>query len=148
MKGGDRLDRFMIIKPYSPEHETSVVELWQKCNLVRPQNNPKKDIRRKMKVDPELFLVGLEGKKVVATAMGGYDGHRGSVNYLAVDPDCRKHGLGRQIMAALEKKLVAKGCPKLNLMFRTDNAIVEGLYSKIGYKRDACIEMGKRLIPD
>jgi ribosomal protein S18 acetylase RimI-like enzyme len=138
----------MKITPYSPEYEAAVIELWQKCNLTRPQNDPRKDIQRKMKKNPELFLVGLEGNKVVATAMGGYDGHRGAVYYLAVDPDCRKRGLGRQIMAALEKKLVAKGCPKLNLMFRTDNAAVEGFYEKIGYKRDACIEMGKRLIPD
>jgi len=51
-------------------------------------------------------------------------------------------------MQALEGKLIAKGCPKINLMFRTDNAGVEKFYEKIGYKRDDVIEMGKRLIPD
>ena len=138
----------MKITPYSPEHEKAVIALWQRCNLVRPQNNPKKDIERKMKVDPELFLVGIIDNKVVAAAMGGYDGHRGSVYYLSVDPAHQKKGLGRQIMTALEEKLLAKGCPKLNLMFRTDNGKVESFYEKIGYQRDACIEMGKRLIPD
>jgi len=138
----------MIIKQYSSEHETAVIALWQRCNLVKPQNNPKKDIARKLKVDPELFLVGLEGNKVVAAAMGGYDGHRGSVYYLGVDPAYQKKGLGREIMAALEEKLIAKGCPKLNLMFRTENQGVEKFYEKLGYSRDACIEMGKRLIPD
>jgi len=138
----------MIIKPYSQEHEKAVIALWQRCNLVRPQNNPKKDIERKMKVDPELFLVGIIDNKVVAAAMGGYDGHRGSVYYLSVDPAHQKKGLGRQIMAALEEKLLARGCPKLNLMFKTDNGKVESFYEKIGYQRDACIEMGKRLIPD
>jgi ribosomal protein S18 acetylase RimI-like enzyme len=138
----------VIIKPYKPENEKTVIELWQRCNLVRPQNDPKKDIERKMKVDPELFLVGIIDNKVVAAAMGGYDGHRGAVYYLGVDPTHQKKGLGRQIMAALEEKLLARGCPKLNLMFRTDNGKVEKFYEKIGYQRDACIEMGKRLIPD
>lgn len=138
----------MNIRPYSSGDETAVIALWRKCILVRPNNDPKKDIERKLKVNPELFLVGLEGNKVVAAAMGGYDGHRGSVYYLGVDPAYQKKGLGREIMAALEEKLIAQGCPKLNLMFRTENQGVEKFYEKLGYARDACIEMGKRLIPD
>ncbi len=138
----------MIIQPYSSQYEKEVIALWEKCNLTRPVNNPQKDIRRKMKVNPELFLIGLIDGKVVATAMGGYEGHRGAVNYLGVDPAYQKQGLGRQMMLALEAKLIALGCPKINLMFRKENAGVEKFYEKLGYKRDDVIEMGKRLIPD
>jgi ribosomal protein S18 acetylase RimI-like enzyme len=138
----------MIIQPYNPEYEAEVISLWERCDLVRPQNNPKLDIQRKLKVNPELFLVGLIGGKVAATAMGGYEGHRGALNYLGVDPVHQKKGLGRQIMLALEEKLAAIGCPKLNLMFRTENPGVEKFYERLGYKRDDVIEMGKRLIPD
>lgn len=138
----------MIIQPYSPKYEKEVIALWKRCNLVRPVNNPGKDIARKMKVNPELFLIGLIDGKVVATAMGGYEGHRGVVNYLGVEPSLQQQGLGREIMEALEKKLTTMGCPKLNLMFRSDNAGVEKFYEKLGYKRDDVIEMGKRLIPD
>jgi ribosomal protein S18 acetylase RimI-like enzyme len=101
-----------------------------------------------MKVNPELFIIGLVDGKVAAAAMGGYEGHRGVVNYLGVDPEHQKRGLGRQIMLVLEEKLTAMGCPKLNLMFRTTNAGVEEFYKKLGYQRDDVIEMGKRLIPD
>ena len=138
----------MHIQPYSPQYESEVIALWERCGLVRPVNNPQKDILRKMKVNPELFLIGLIDGKVVATAMGGYEGHRGVVNYLGVDPSRQREGLGRRIMLALEEKLIALGCPKINLMFRTDNAVVEKFYEKLGYKRDDVIEMGKRLIPD
>ena len=138
----------MKIQPYSPKYEKEVIALWKRCNLVRPQNNPARDISRKLKVNPELFLIGLIDGKVIATIMGGYEGHRGAVNYLAVDPSQQKKGLGREIMLALEKKLLEIGCPKINLMFRIDNAGVEKFYEKLGYSRDAVIEMGKRLIPD
>jgi ribosomal protein S18 acetylase RimI-like enzyme len=138
----------MIIRPYSPQDEAQVIKLWERCNLTRPVNNPQKDIARKMKVNPELFLVGILDGKVVAAVMGGYEGHRGAVNYLGVDPDCQKKGLGRQMMLAIEDKLLKMGCPKINLMFRTENAGVEKFYQKLGYSRDAVIEMGKRLIPD
>jgi ribosomal protein S18 acetylase RimI-like enzyme len=138
----------MHIQPYEPKYEQAVIKLWERCNLTRPVNEPRKDIQRKLKVDPELFLVGILDGKVVATVMGGYEGHRGAVNYLGVDPDYQKQGLGRQMMHAIEEKLFKLGCPKINLMFRTDNAGVEKFYEKLGYTRDAVIEMGKRLIHD
>ncbi len=138
----------MKIIPYKPEYESSVIELWKKCNLIRPQNDPKKDIARKLMVNPELFLVGVEGNKVIATAMGGYEGHRGWVNYLGVDPAYREKGLGRQMMEAIEKKLLERGCPKLNLQVLANNTEAMKFYERLGYKRDEVISMGKRLIPD
>jgi ribosomal protein S18 acetylase RimI-like enzyme len=136
------------IQPYTPKYESEVIALWQRCDLTRPVNDPRKDIRRKIKVNPELFLIGLIDGRVVATAMGGYEGHRGWVNYLGVDPALQKKGLGRQIMRALEEKLLEKGCPKLNLQVRTGNTEAVKFYEHIGYKRDEVISMGKRLIPD
>ncbi len=138
----------MKILPYQPEYESAVIELWKKCNLTRPQNDPKKDIQRKLKVNPELFLVGVEKNKVIATVMGGYDGHRGWVYYLGVDPDYQKKGLGRQMMETIEKKLKAAGCPKINLQVRTDNLGAVKFYERIGYKMDETVQLGKRLIPD
>jgi ribosomal protein S18 acetylase RimI-like enzyme len=138
----------MIIHPYEKADETAVIELWRKCDLTRPQNDPKKDIERILKVNPELFLVGVEGNKVVATAMGGYDGHRGWVNYIGVDPAYRKKGLGRKMMEAIEKMLLERGCPKLNLQVLVDNTKAMKFYERIGYKKDEVVSLGKRLIPD
>jgi ribosomal protein S18 acetylase RimI-like enzyme len=106
------------------------------------------DIERKLKVNPELFLVGVIGNRVVATVMGGYEGHRGWVNYLAVEPAYQKKGFGRQLMSEIEKKLQAMECPKLNLQVRVDNHEALVFYEKIGYKNDDVIGMGKRLIKD
>jgi ribosomal protein S18 acetylase RimI-like enzyme len=138
----------MEVRPFSIENEQAVITLWQKCGLVQPWNIPHLDIQRKLKVNPELFLVGTVGVKIIATAMGGYEGHRGWVNYLAVDPAFRKKGFGRQLMAEIENRLLALGCPKINLQVRTDNIPARGFYSRIGYKDDNVISLGKRLIDD
>ena len=74
----------MQLAPYAPSEQAEVIALWKRCGLTRPWNDPVKDIERKLTEQPELFLVGrLEGR-IVASAMAGYDGHRGWVNYLAV----------------------------------------------------------------
>jgi len=138
----------MKIRPYASGDENAVIELWHKCDLIRPQNNPKLDIERKLKVEPELFLVGLMDSKLVAAVMGGYDGHRGWVYYLGVDPAHQRKGLGRQMMAAIEKKIRAMGCPKINLQVRTDNLKAMKFYERIGFKMDEVVGMGKRLVED
>jgi len=138
----------MIIRKFEAEDTQSVIKLWLKCNLVRPWNDPAQDIARKMKVNPELFLVGVSEERIIATAMGGYEGHRGWVNYLAVDPECQKAGLGRLIMQELEKLLLGMGCPKINLQVRSENHTALQFYSRIGYKNDNVVSLGKRLIED
>ena len=87
---------------FEERYRKEIIDLWKTCDLTRPWNDPDKDIDRKMKVDPELFLVGLINNKIVASVMGGYDGHRGWANYLAVDPDYQRLGLGQEIMEAVE----------------------------------------------
>lgn len=138
----------MIIRPYQPQDEEAVIQLWQRCELTRPWNDPRKDIARKLSVQPELFLVGVEDGAIVATAMAGFDGHRGWINYLAVAPERQRHGHGRQLMRAVEDALLAVGCPKLNLQVRAGNAKAVAFYEALGYGQDELVSMGKRLISD
>ena len=138
----------MTVRQFTSDDKTAVIELWQKCGLISPENNPERDIERKLKVNPELFLVGTIDGRVVATAMGGYEGHRGWVNYLAVEPEYRESGFGRLLMEQLEKMLLDIGCPKINLNVRTTNKEVLEFYEIIGYRRDEVITMTKRLVKD
>ncbi len=135
----------MKIRIFQKSDEPSVISLWEKCDLLRPWNDPAKDILRKMTVQPEMFLVGVQGNDVVATVMGGYEGHRGWVNYLAVDPEQRRQGLGRAMMAAAERLLKQIGCPKVNLQIRGTNASAIAFYRRLGYQVDDVVSLGKRL---
>ena len=138
----------MQIRAFREPDEEQVVALWHACGLTRPWNDPHKDIARKLLVQRELFLVGEDGGRVVASVMAGYEGHRGWVNYLAVDPAQRRRGLGGRLMRCVEEQLEAAGCPKLNLQVRTANTEVLAFYRALGYAQDDVIALGKRLIPD
>jgi ribosomal protein S18 acetylase RimI-like enzyme len=138
----------MDIRQYRAADEAAVIRLWTECDLVRPWNDPRKDIQRKLTVQPELFLVGELDAEVVASVMAGYDGHRGWVNYLAVAASCRKRGFGRMLMERVEVQLRAMGCPKVNMQIRSSNAAVLAFYERLGYAQDQTISLGKRIIPD
>jgi len=136
------------IRTFRPEDQEAVVALWQRCGLIRTWNDPRRDIARKQRVQPELFLVGTVDGAVVAAVMAGYEGHRGWINYLAVLPEHRRAGLGRAMMAAAEGRLKTLGCPKVNLQVRRDNPEVIAFYARLGYLEDAVVSMGKRLEHD
>lgn len=138
----------MNIRAYQPADEPAVIALWKECGLVRPQNDPRADIRRKLAVNPELFLVGTIDGQIAASVMAGYEGHRGWINYLAVAPALQQLGYGRQIMARAEELLLALGCPKINLQVRTTNQQVIEFYQRLGFVQDEVVSLGKRLIPD
>lgn len=187
----------MLIRPFRAEDTDAVVTLWTACALVRPWNDPRADIARKLNEQPELFLVGEEevgahgvgtdevgtdvidvdgpGEKhlreaysrakisgangtganaehttgrIIGSAMAGYDGHRGWVHYLAVDPTLHRTGLGRQLMAEVERLLRERGCPKLNLQVRSDNLAVLAFYRGLAYGEEQVVGLGKRLILD
>jgi ribosomal protein S18 acetylase RimI-like enzyme len=138
----------MRIRPFAPEDQSAVVALWKECGLVVPHNNPVADIRRKLQVAPDLFLVGSLDSRLVATVMAGYEGHRGWINYLAVTPGLQGKGYGRQIMEHAEQLLRDRGCPKINLQIRATNRSVIDFYRRLGFVEDTVLSMGKRLVVD
>ena len=138
----------MRVREFRDADEGAVIDLWRQAGLVRPWNDPHRDIARKKQVQRELFLVAEDAGAVVGSAMAGYDGHRGWVYYLAVADDRRGTGVGRLLMSEVEVRLLALGCPKVNVQVRSGNEPVAAFYDRLGYAPDGATGLGKRLIPD
>ena len=136
------------VRVFEPTDQDAVVALWEACALVRPWNDPRKDIERKLQVAPKMFLVAIVGGVLAGSVMAGYEGHRGWINYLAVRPELRRQGVGARLMAEAERLLEEAGCPKINLQVRSDNVDVIAFYRAIGYEVDDVVSLGKRLVED
>ncbi len=136
------------IRAYVPDDREAVVAVWRAAGLIRPVNSPYRDIDRKLAVDPEGFLVAVDNESVVGTVMAGYDGHRGWINYMGVDPIRHREGVGRALIEAAVELLRGRGCPKVNLqVFRHNSGAIE-FYERIGFVEDSLISMGLRLVQD
>ena len=144
----NRVRTTLQIRAYRESDQDAVVALRRECGLVRPWNDPVKDIHRKLCVQRDLFLVGTLDGRLVATVMAGYEGHRGWINYLAVAGECRERGFGRRLMDEAEARLRGIGCPKINLQIRSSNADVVAFYHSLGFTVDDSLSMGKRLVED
>jgi ribosomal protein S18 acetylase RimI-like enzyme len=141
----DRLN----IRPFQTDDLNDVIRLWRSCNLIRPWNDPSKDIARKLRVNPEWFLVAALGKEIVGSIMIGYEGLRAWINYLAVAAPFRRRGIATQLMRKAEAILRATGCPKINLLVRVGNEQeFSRFYTGLGYRLDEVVCYGKRLEVD
>ena len=133
------------IGPAGAGDHDAIVELWTRCDLTRSWNDPSAELGLKLSHDPEGMVVARIDDVVVGTVMVGFEGHRGWVNYLAVRPDRRDGGIGRQLMEAAEELLRRRGAPKVNLQVRRTNAEVLAFYASLGYLDDEVVSLGKRL---
>lgn len=136
----------VLVRTFDRADTEAVVALWHAAGLTRPWNDPYADIQRKLAVQPELFVVAADDDAIVGTAMGGYDGHRGQMYYVATDESRRGEGIARRLLQEVELRLLAMGCPKIHLMVREGNDAVIGLYEHLGYEPFGITNLGKRLI--
>jgi ribosomal protein S18 acetylase RimI-like enzyme len=126
--------------------EAGVLALWRESfpgdyaadDLVR-------EFRQKLRHPDDLFLVAVSGGLAVATALGGYDGHRGHIHAVAVAPPFRRHGIGRRMFEELFARLRCRGCRKLNLLVRPDNAAAVAFYESLGFRLDVDVCMSRPL---
>jgi ribosomal protein S18 acetylase RimI-like enzyme len=123
----------LTIAPIADADVAAVVALWQACELTRPWNDPASDIAFARKGPNSAVLAGRDGNAIVASVMVGHDGHRGWVYYVAIDPEHRGKGHGREIMNAAEEWLRLRGIEKLMLLVRSDNTKVQAFYESLGY---------------
>ena len=140
------MDASFQIRPYRESDEPAVVALWTSVfAYTAPHNQPAEIIRCKLREQRELFFVAVVQDHVAGTVLGGYDGHRGWVYSLAVDPVHRQRGIGTGLMRHLENAFRERGCPKINLQVLPTNKSVVEFYRRLGYAVEERVSLGKIL---
>ena len=134
------------IVAYRAEFFEDVDRLWKEAFPDAPaRNQAAHSIVAKIAVQPELFLVALDGPQVIGTVMAGYDGHRGWLHSVAVRRSHQRQGVGSALVREAERRLLDLGCPKLNLQVMPGNAPVAAFYERLGFGVEERISMGKVL---
>ncbi len=140
----------MKIRQLETDDVVAVVELWRAVfpeyvDPSRPQRDPRASAARKLALADGLFWgCEVEGR-LVATAMAGWDGHRGWLYSVGVDPAWRGRGIAARLVEHAEAELKRLGCPKLNLQVLESNHRGRAFWRALGYELDEVVSLGKRL---
>lgn len=118
-----------------PNDYAPTLKLWENIEVgihVGRSDTPE-EIQKKLKRDPDLFLVAELNDEIIGTVIGGYDGRRGIIYHLAVHKNVREQGVGAMLMNEVEKRLQAKGCVKCYLLVVADNENAIQFYENRGW---------------
>jgi ribosomal protein S18 acetylase RimI-like enzyme len=136
----------ITIRPFQSLDRPALEQLWSRVFVDDPPwNAARLMIDNKLKVQPELLLVGVLDQVLVAAVMAGFDGVRGWIYHLAVAPEAQRRGLATQLVRAAESGLRKLGCAKVNIQVRATNAGVVAFYRSLGYAIEERVSMGRRL---
>ncbi len=136
----------MRIRTYRAADEAAVLGLWERAGIGRPWLDLAAEIREKRRRDRSLFLVAEDEGRVAGCVMGAYDGRRGWIYHLAVETERQRAGIGRALMAEVERRMRRLGAVKVNLQVRADNPSVLDFYGRLGYAEERLTSMGKWLV--
>jgi len=135
------------VRLFQDKDTTALVDLWGICDLTRPWNDAHADIAFCVKSQSScLFVAQNSNGAIIGSVMVGSDGHRGWYYYLAVAPENRRQGIGKQLLTVAEQWLKEQGVPKAQLMIRAENDQAVSFYESVGYTEEDRIIMSKRLI--
>ncbi|MGK5742386.1 GNAT family N-acetyltransferase [Micromonospora sp. URMC 103] len=112
-----------------PDYD-AVVRLWTSAGR---EVVPRAELEAKLLRDPQLFLVAVAGETVVGVVLGTYDGRRGWILRLAVDPTHRRQGIATRLVADLEAGFAALGCPRVNLLVMPEDTAALRFWQALGY---------------
>lgn len=119
-----------------PSDYARTLKLWESIEegMHVGRSDTPDEIQKKLKRDPDLFLVAELNEDVVGTVIGGYDGRRGMIYHLAVHETVREQGVGALLLNEVEKRLQAKGCIKCYLLVFADNVRAIQFYENRGWR--------------
>ncbi len=111
-----------------------VLALWARADAVPSITDDEMNVQRA--VDHQALLVACEGDRVVGTLIAGFDGWRGNMYRLAVDPDHRRQGIARALVAEGERRLAARGCRRVTALVVAAEDHATSFWSEAGYEFD------------
>ena len=135
----------MDIRTYRAGDGDRLRTFWLTCGIrIRPGDDDA-SLARFAERNPGLLILGEEHGHLVGSALAGWDGRRGWLYHVAVHRDERRRGLGRGLVAEIETRLRALGCPKVNLIVWDDNTYAMRFWEALGYRLEKAVEYAKEL---
>lgn len=141
----------MKIVPFQDRHLAGIDRLWRECFPDDPpRNQAAQSIPTKITLGKELgedliLIAENASGEIVGTVMAGYDGHRGWLYAVAVDPGERRGGVGAALVEHACQRLRALGCQKVNLQIRAGNEPVTAFYRSLGFEVEPRVSMGREI---
>ena len=138
-----------VLEPFTLDDVDDARALWERTGMWLRPSDDRGQMALLLERCPDLQIVARDGGgRLIGTVMGGWDGRRGYVYHLAVEPAWQRRSVAAALMDELEARLRAKGALKAKLQILVDNDVSRAFFGARGYLiEDDCEPWGKELVP-
>jgi ribosomal protein S18 acetylase RimI-like enzyme len=125
----------VTIRPCLVSDIPAVLDLWARSTDASVGDNPRA-LRLRLRRDRQLFLLAVDGTRVVGSLVGGWDGWRATMARLAVDPRYRRRGIARLLVQRVEREFRKMGAARVSCLVFTGNRRARAFWRSRGYEHD------------
>jgi ribosomal protein S18 acetylase RimI-like enzyme len=123
------------IRKFRIEDYDALIKLWEESELpYRPKGRDSwKSLVSELKHGCAIFLVAESEGRIIGSIFGTHDGRKGWINRLAVHPDFQKKGIGKKLVAEVERRLSKIGINIVAILIEDWNETSGQAFEKMGY---------------
>jgi len=126
----------MEIRPCATHEIGKVLELWRRADAAPSVSDDEAGVGALLERDPQALLVAVDDGVLIGTLIAGFDGWRGTLARLAVDPAQRRRGVATALLTAGEARLRRLGARRSSAIVIESHAEAVGFWNAAGYARD------------
>jgi ribosomal protein S18 acetylase RimI-like enzyme len=143
------MDRCFHLGPFDLAELDDACALWERTGMWLRPSDAAGQMALLVERSHDLLLTAHDDHgALVGTVFGGWDGRRGYIYHLAVEPSWQRRGVATALMDELEGRLRARGALKAKLQILVDNDDSRAFFRARGYVlEDDCEPWGKELVP-
>ena len=115
-----------------------MLELWDRARSAHAQTPDTPEALATLRErDADALLVAEIDGAIVGTVIAAFDGWRGGLYRLAVDPECRRQGIGAALIGEGERRLRDAGARRISVLVGEEDERAVGVWTAGGYDRDS-----------
>jgi ribosomal protein S18 acetylase RimI-like enzyme len=115
----------------------AVLELWRLAASTPTVSDTHSGLAKLLARDPQALLLADAQGAIYGSVIASWDGWRGSFYRLAVHPEHRRAGLGRDLVSAGERRLRELGAVRLTAILAEDDPAATGFWQAVGYSQQS-----------
>ena len=120
----------------TPDDAEPILRFWKESGASIGVTDQVERIQRVAANPAAVFLLAVVGDEIVGTLLGTYDGWRGNMYRLVVDPRRRRQGIGRELVRRVEQVFAQWGVRRITVLVEADRPWAADFWTAIGYPRD------------
>jgi GNAT superfamily N-acetyltransferase len=130
----------MTIRRATVDDADAVFAFWAAAGASMRSTDSADCVRTAIVYPGAAMLIAIEDGRIVGSLLGTFDGWRGNLYRLVVEPSMRRRGIATALVRQMEELFAHWGVQRVNVLVERDRPWAAAFWTAVGYPRDERID--------